>query len=365
MNQLPSFEYLGTIDLSTGKRISWQRRAGEPPFDAVHIKNEGGDKIIRYDGFTITPSRGELVQVPPHAPGYFRYSQAGKEVFYHSLEGEILWQREYHSYPSASPTGEFIFMITGDGNLIEILDENGNPAPVPSIAGNILNSYEFSGKNNHACVAFSNIVRYVLNGGERVLDYIPETNDGLVFLKSCNVSYDGLSFALHYQAGDDDHIAYVKVEYDESEDRYDLDMQFDVTLDEVFPHLIYMAVGETKVIASLPKKIVLFDDNGDILDEEPVSWNSAYRPVYSGENFYVAGKENEFLVFDGQGRRILDVSLPSDAKEGVWRFFNGIKPGVFALESASAVHFYSYYEAGTATDTHMESESSIDGSSVW
>ncbi len=358
VNQAPYVEPVGFVEFNTGRHIAMQREAGDYPFSALSVKEaDGRISVFTYDGDRLSVSDGDLVQIPVHAHGYFRYKQAGEQVYFHGLDGEILWQRELHSYPAGHPLGRMLLMITGDGNRVDILDDNGNYATIPSVSGNILNHYSFSELDESACVVFSNAVRWIARGGDYVADYEPEYENKTLYMKSCAASRNGKFFALHYLLGKEDHIAYFNVTYDEDEDTYSLSKEFDISPGETYPHILQMAVNSYGLIIAAPDTTLFYDMDGDLIREEKIETSSIYRPVYAGSNFFVYGKGEQGIVLDQDGGFVTTLSVASTGEPSKnWRIFSGLKDGIFAIENGQVAGFYLY--SGAIDDPSESSASS-------
>ncbi len=362
----PSLDSQGIISLKDGESFSlsgpWKKATN--PFGATFLpSDDGGWQVIRPDGRTMHVEKGFRISVPFFVPGFFQYRNAGKELLFKSLDGELLWQRSNGSYPAPDHSGKLILLLTGDGNRVDLMDESGNILPAASISGNILSDYGFASRHSEACVVFSDSLYFVPPGGQYIVRITPETDSPLRFFKSCAISENGERIAVHLQNGDRDEVIVFKnpgknesgVDTDRGpanpgdgvqsgSDHVRTDIVFKeiyrVQLKSIYPHILSLAVNRRALLVGAPDRVELFDDDGDSIYQYSPSSNTIYRPVFASAGYVLFGDGDSLIAVSNTGASIVQRKLGGVIAGHGWRILASPEASGFIVDTGATVQFF-------------------------
>lgn len=332
-----SVQFLWFYDLTDGASTEFPSEWKNFPFNGVAIHESKGTVIVQPEGRRIKIGEEERVSVPFLGGGYFRYMKVGKEIFYHSRESEILWRKPYFSYPVTDARGRIVMLLTGDSNRVDIVDSNGNPSGVKSIAGNFLTDYDFAVRAERAAACFASGDLHVIGeSGRAVAVYRHETDIRPTFLKSCSISPDGSLLAFHMLEQDRDRIYIYRV--DEGSSR--LKKETSIDLPVIYPHLLHFALNESGLLLSAPDILRFYSLNGKEIWSTKQESSGVYHPVYADRDFFVYGQAGRLIAADDRGRTVLEA--PVFGAEQFWRILPSREEHEFAVDTGSSVQFFRF-----------------------
>lgn len=318
---------------------------GTPPFNGIPILDEDGvHEWISSSGqkMSVETEKGKsLLFVPFYGVGFFSYQKVGKEILFHDSHGETLWSREHRTYPVSGPTGELILLLSGDGNRVDIIDKNGVTAGPGSASGNILNDYDFSTRDDSACLVFGDHMEIIRASNRAAYRYDPPPRNkvGFVYMKSCAISGDGRYASLHYSEKGKDFVALFdrkKIEKEDQKPEYRLIRK--IPLDRVYPHLLHMAVNSYGLLINAPEKVALYSQSGEILYHFEDGGNTIYQPLLALNHYFVFGRSGNVRVLNRKGREIVKKRFVIRSPYS-YRILAG-KKGGFAIHNDRSVTFY-------------------------
>ncbi|TGL80339.1 hypothetical protein [Leptospira yasudae] len=288
--------------------------------------------------FTMQASNGiatddsKRIEYPFNAKGYLEYKKIGAEVNFYSPSNEILWTKEFRSYPRISPSGNIVLLIAGDHNQVILSDINGNGTGAGKLDGRFLTDYCFASDSQITGVLFSGGELFVLDakGGIKIKkDLGSEKNP--VFAKSLSVSPDGTKTAIHLLNANKDKILLLNETGEEIES---------FELDSIYPHKLYLAVSNKgEVLISAPDKLAFYDRDGKkLLDRKRNSGNGVYQTAFHNGDWFIAEVNQEIVFLDEKGKilkkeRIKGSDLPA-------RAFPSGKKGSVVLETSKELFLY-------------------------
>ncbi|MDV6236924.1 hypothetical protein CH379_014940 [Leptospira ellisii] len=272
------------------------------------------------------------IEFPSNTKGYLEYKKIGTEVNFYSPSGEILWTKEYRSYPRISPFGNLVLLIAGDHNQVLLSDINGNATGVGKLDGRFLTDYSFAASAPITAVLFSGGELFLLDakGGIAVQKNLGSEKNP-VFAKSISLSPNGAKIAVHLLNGNKDRILVL-------DDKGGEFTSFE--LDAVYPHKLNLAVsneGQTLVAAS--DKVVFYDTSGGKkFDSKRISGTGVYQTAYHNGSWFAAELNQEIRFWNEEGillktERIRSSELPA-------RFFPSGKDGSVILETGKELFLF-------------------------
>lgn len=288
--------------------------------------------------YTIQSSSGILlddtrrIEYPFNTKGYLEYKKIGSEVNFYSPSNEILWTKEFRSYPRISPSGNVVLLIAGDHNQVILSDINGNGTGAGKLDGRFLTDYTFASDSKITGVLFSGGELFVLDpkGAIQIKkDLGSEKNP--VFAKSVSVSPDGSKTAVHLLNGNKDKIFVLGAKGEEITS---------YELNTIYPHKLYLAISNTgEVLISAPDQLIFYDSSGKAaLNVKRNSGNGVYQTVFHNGDWFAAEANQEILFIDDSGKilkkeKIKGSDLPA-------RFFPSGKKGSVVLETGKELFLY-------------------------
>ena len=267
--------------------------------------------------------------VPFLGSGFIKYQKVGGLIEYVSLNGEVLWKKDYAAYPYSDPTGKLLLFVSGDANDTILADENGSV--IARSSGDLLGHHCFSARALRVGLSFSGTAFRVLDEkGAVLLQWAPKER---FFLKSCALSPDGNRAAVHYDAEGADWIAIFALGAGKEPERL---ARF--KLDSRYPHLLSLALEQHGLLVGAPERVLFFDADGDLVWSKKTRMDGFYRPVYAGPGLFAFGVDEDLLFLDGRGRRLARTRLPFGG--AAWRIQPGRSRNVFGVQSGSELLFF-------------------------
>ncbi|AAS70671.1 hypothetical protein GS518_10405 [Leptospira interrogans] len=288
--------------------------------------------------YTLSSSNGVVfddiikIEYPLNTKGYIEYKKIGSEVNFYSPSREILWTKEYRSYPRVSPSGNLVLLIAGDHNQVLLSDINGNTTGAGKIDGRFLTDYTFASVSLITGVLFSGGELFVLDSkGAIQIKKNLGSEKNPVFAKSVSLSPDGSKIAIHLLNTNRDSVI---VFGEKGEEIFSFD------LDTIYPHKLNLAISNTgEILVSTPNSIEFYDVSGKkILNLKRTSNNGVYQAVYHNGNWFTAELNQEILFIDEVGKilkkeKIRGSDLPV-------RFFPSGKNASVVLETKKELFLY-------------------------
>ncbi|PJZ66267.1 hypothetical protein CH371_08270 [Leptospira wolffii] len=344
---LAFFYFLGNpYDSARGIQKTWswskEARLGNFPdprsdFDPEKVLNgyKTGSAYVRIPGGeSVAIDDLSRIEYPLSSKGYLSYNKIGNSVEFFSESGELLWTKEYKSYPKVHPDGSIILFLSGDNNQVLVSDINGNPLGAKKLDGRFLTDLGFASKNlsqGETAVLFSGGELFVLNGKGDLLFQNKMGEKEPVFSKSLAVSVDGSKIAVHFLRGNRDFIRVYNQDGTESEEW---------NLGRVLPHKLHLAVSsEGSVLAGFHDSLVLYSKKGKILFEKKrAKVGPVYQTVFHAGTWF-AGEADGNLFFLGEDGKILREEKIK-AADRPYRFFSSGRMGEAFLEGGKEIVLY-------------------------
>ena len=257
-------------------------------------KTENGVYFFRAGKFVL--DENSFSEMPLNGKGHFLYKKIGNSVLYYSNDGEILWDKPYKSYPRVSHNGELLLFISGDSNQVLVSDLNGNPTGAKQIDGRFLSDISFPVMANGALLVFSGGEIALLDGAGNIIFQKKDepTSKDFLFCKSGAVSPNGKYSLVHYLRNQKDFVSMLN-------EKGEILSSF--TLDNVYPHKIFMALDdEGNMAINLPDSYLIVNKKGKpIVKKQKSKREDIYQIAYSSGSFFAVSVENQVLFFSNTG----------------------------------------------------------------
>ncbi len=281
---------------------SWIK-SGTRPFNAVWVPKGDASRIVMPARRIDIPAE-KMAFAPVHGDGYFVFQRVGSEISFMSAQGELLWKKPFPAYPVTTPTGSPVFLMTGDANRVDVLDASGNLKGVKHIAGNFLTDYRFS-PSGETCFVFGSGQLIVIDAkGDIAFRY--DSPDG-AFFKSCALSPDGQTAAVHSLKGESDVIEVLRRK------EQTMRLEDSMPLGTEYTRSIALAVSnEGSVFAGAPDSLYFFRKGSLVWKREE---GSAPAYALSEPDFLAVAARGFVKIADSRGR-ILS-AVPSPFESGV------------------------------------------------
>ncbi|PJZ70220.1 hypothetical protein CH373_12625 [Leptospira perolatii] len=315
-----------TLGMFVDPRVSFEP---ESILNGYKLKNS----YIRIpEGSAISIDDSNRIEYPLISKGYLSYRKIGETVEFYSQAGEVLWTKQFSSYPRIHPEGNLILFLAGDNNQVLVSDLNGNLLGAQKLDGRYLTDIAYSLKSGEnkggAAVLFAGGELFLLDGSGNLLFSGKLGLKEPVFAKSLGLSKNGERLAVHFLKGNRD---FIRV-YDKNGSEIS-----EWNLGRVLPHKIYLSVSaEGEVMVGFPDKLCLYDDNGKIKFEKKRSKSGGvYQTVFHSGNYFVGEVDNVFYFLDGDGVLLDSETFP--ASEKPMRFFHAPEKSGAFLESSKEI----------------------------
>jgi hypothetical protein len=261
-----------------------------------------------------------LVDLPFLGEGFYTYKKIGSLVKYFSRDGELLWQKDFHSYPKSNANGEITLLLSGDQNQILLIDRNANPVGEGEIHGRFFVDIQMNDIDDQILILFSGGEIFKINQlGQVLLKKDLSVEKGIRFLKS---GYIGNGyFLIHLLEDDFDQL----VSFDEKGDE-----NFRFKLSQIYPYKIFVAsLDKNSTAIRLPQKILFIDGKGTQKSSIQIDEDfKIYNPIFSSGNLYYTQVGDSIQAFDRNGKLIRKISLekgssplrflPTAQKDSFW-----------------------------------------------
>lgn len=315
-------------------------------FNAVTLDNNGEFTIkFPYRKDIKFNEKGSMIYAPFLGSGYYIYRKVGNELSFHSGEGEMLWKKQYPSYPVSDPFGRIVLLLTGDNNRIDLIDLNGNPAGVASVSGNFLSDYNFSLNNSSVIMAFANgdIVLLGKDGNIfsriRLSEFIDAKNEETLFVKSAAISPDGSFIGVHHVFRERDYVSVFKWD---SKNPEKLKQDYTINLDKIYPHVLHIALGKEGSLIATPDMTAFYSHGGKLLWKNRVRGEeTVYRPVFSGMDFFVFMDGNYTSILSEKGKTV-DNFVIDENEKGPFVILPSRKDSQFVIRSSSTLRYFQF-----------------------
>ncbi|MBP9885402.1 MAG: hypothetical protein KBF93_03850 [Leptospiraceae bacterium] len=277
------------VGMSTDTRFKFS------PMEKLNgYKTENGVYFFRAGKFVL--DENSFSEMPLNGKGHFLYKKIGNSVLYYSNDGEILWDKPYKSYPRVSHNGELLLFISGDSNQVLVSDLNGNPTGAKQIDGRFLSDISFPVMANGALLVFSGGEIALLDGAGNIIFQKKDepTSKDFLFCKSGAVSPNGKYSLVHYLRNQKDFVSMLN-------EKGEILSSF--TLDNVYPHKIFMALDdEGNMAINLPDSYLIVNKKGKpIVKKQKSKREDIYQIAYSSGSFFAVSVENQVLFFSNTG----------------------------------------------------------------
>lgn len=264
--------------------------------DLNGYKTKNGVYIFKHNKSFTSDEKETYFDLPLNGSGYFQYKKIGKEISFYSPRGEILWSKPFQSYPRSSHKGNLTLLLSGDNNRVGIIDVNGNYIGAEHVDGRFLVDYAFPYNKGGAIIVFSGGEYYRIDNDGKVLykNIIDENNKSLFFFKSVAISPDAEFSAIHLLKDNKDYILVMDTN---GKKKYDIELQ------TVYPHKIYMAVGQKgELLLNLPEQLLMFTSSGKpSLNIQKKKSAGVYNLAFSADKFFIANIGRKILFFTPMG----------------------------------------------------------------
>lgn len=325
-----------TVSYADDRRPSWNGLFSPPGPDSE--KQPG--TLYNWSGVLKKLEEGSLASIPFRGDGYFIYQKAGDRLTFHDKKGEILWERQIRSYPLPEPGGRLIFLLTGDGNRVDIIDRDGNPAGIQSVAGNILTDISFADRSGDACVVFATGAMVVVqNTGELKGEVLSNDDGERKITKGCALDSNGNLLAIHYQGEAQDYINIYR--YRKKDDSSGFEPEYTFPIPGIVPTTVPMALSENGVMIPLDSKVLLFTLEGELLLNHHIGMSEAYRPVLTLAGNFIFHDGGRLYLVDRRGKIQETIPVP-DSRSFLPMDLIPYDPdrGIFALRKGGSLVFY-------------------------
>lgn len=314
---------------STPMPSNWATQ-GVRPFHAVMTPHGDHGAIVFMDRIKELDAN-ELTFAPLHGQGYFIFGRVGKELAFYSEQGELLWKKPFPAYPITDPAGKSVYLLTGDGNRVDVLDPSGNLIGAKHISGNFLSDFKFASRAPISIFLFGSGGVFGLNQqGEIAFQYDDKTPR---FYKTAAISEDGKVVALHNLRGDQDTLLVLRFDGGKAKELYEME------LGSVYPFSITLVVHSSgSVLVGTPDRTA-FADDGDWV------WSTDVRvpgPRYgfSDSNYLVITWPRKIVIYQPNGKQLAAVPYPADEPEP-FTLMPGALPGSFILQGKQSLTVHS------------------------
>jgi hypothetical protein len=269
-------------------------------------KTEKG--VYFFNGGEFAIQENQLSELPVLGKGHFLYKKIGSTLLYYSAKGELLWEKNFKSYPRTSPKGKLVLLTAGDGNQVLIANQNGDLIGIERVDGKFLTDISFSYNDDVVFILFSGGENYKIDkNGKLISEKTYSFKNETVFFKSSAISPNSNSVAIHSFRNNKDLIEVI------GEKNI---VQYSVNLDSVYAHRIYMALNDKKeLLINLPNRVLFYNQNGKkLFDKKKPNQEGIYQIAFANNSFF-AYNLNGILFFTNENGDIYkEKKIPSDSR---------------------------------------------------
>lgn len=274
------------------------------------------------------------IEYPLRAKGYLAYKKIGSSVEFFSEAGELLWTKDYKSYPRIHPDGNLVLFLSGDNNQVLVSDINGNSLGAKKLDGRFLTDISFAPKgisNGETVVLFSGGELFLLDGkGDKLFEAKLGEKEP-VFAKSLSISANGQKIAVHFLKNNRDFIRVYDRDGSESEEW---------NLGRVIPYKVNLAVSnDGGVLAGFSDKLTLYSKSGKVIFEKNRNKaQSVYQTVFHSGTWFAGEWEGNLFFLDEEGYILKEEKIRTGEKP--FRFYSSGRNGEAFLEGGSDIVLY-------------------------
>lgn len=251
-------------------------------------KTDKGIYFINRSEFALPEN--SFTEYPLLGKGHILYKKVGSTILYYSNTGELLWEKEFKSYPRVNLDGSLIFLVAGDGNQVLILNQDGNLTGSERVDGRFLTDIQYS--KNTSLLAFSGGEVYLLDSKGKILHSKTEDSNSKdnVFLKSASISLGSKRIALHYFRNDKDLIILLNENFE---------IINTIPLDRVYPHKIFMGLSDRgDLILNLPDKVIIYNDKAKLVFGQKKENEPVYQIAFANDSIFAFSSRNELHILN-------------------------------------------------------------------
>lgn len=275
-------------------RITEKEKNASPYRALPGYQSSSGKLYLFSNKKQFQPEENEIIEIPTLGSGFLSYKKIGDKITFYSKNGEILWKKNYQSYPYSTPYGKILYLISGDGNQILIIDVNGNPVGAKQLDGRFLTDISNSSKSG-SFILFSGGEYFRLDSAGRLVYKNDDLDSGeFKFFKSSAISENGEFVAVHFVEGENDYIQLYNNKIP----------QYKIKLNTVYPHKIYLSISNSgEILLNLREKIQLYSNKGEVIKTLSKSREEeVYQICFSNGEIFLASSGDKvlFLTKDGE-----------------------------------------------------------------
>jgi len=326
-----AFPEKGKIEEKINLPARWVAKSIQP-FNGVTTERGDHGLLVLADR-SRELEKDEMAFAPLHGQGYFLFERTGKEIAFYSTQDELLWKKPFPAYPVTGPSGRSVFLLTGDGNRVDVLDQSGNLVGVKHIAGNFLTDYRFASRAAVSVFLFGSGGAYGLSDQGQIL-FKYEDSDHPRFCKSLAISSDGTRVAIHSLKENTDTILVLRIDEGKVKKQYEVDLQ------TIYPYSIAMAVHNWGSVIIGTSDRTSFASGGDWIWTDPTPVKGP-RYAYSDDSFLSITGPVSAGIFQPDGRRLTSIPYPGD-EPGPFTLVPGNASNAVILQGKQSLSFYSF-----------------------
>ncbi|MCE9501951.1 MAG: hypothetical protein K8R21_15835 [Leptospira sp.] len=279
------------------------RRLKTNPKNILNGYKSGNRLFFFHENKAVQADDTAKTEIPLLGRGFLKYYKIGKTISYFSGDNELLWEKNYKSYPRPDLTGDLILLVSGDNNQVLTIDINGNPSGIRQIDGRFLTDISFSYNGSFLIFSGGESARLDKKGNS-VYSTVFEDKSILTFNKSSALSPNGEFAAIHTLIGESDFISLLDKNGK---------ILHKTRLEQVYPHKLYIGISDNgELLVNLPEKIILFGHNNkQIFLYEKKNREGNYQVAHSTGNFFAASADGRILILDTRGNLLKNKQVHS------------------------------------------------------
>lgn len=298
----------------------------EPPKKFISgYKWEGGFYSF-FSGKYYKSEEDKKIEYALLEPGFLEYKKIGDQILFYDGNKEILWKKNYSSYPRPGYRLNIIPLVSGDGNAVFLIDRNGNPISPGMVEGNFVTDICYS--NDFIFILFGGGEYYLINSNKGLIiqNKIQTTPNQPYFAKSCAISPNGEFYAIHYQDGNQDKIAILS---SEGEKRV-------YHSEKITTHKLHMAINHFGILGIIfSQKAIFLDKKAREITNIPGEFNEYFNPIVALGNKFLIGTKKKFYVVNDKGKILYENSIYAE----YYRFIP-LDSGNFFIETDKDIRYY-------------------------
>lgn len=279
-----------------------------PTSNLAGYKNQGSFYSFPSGKF-IKMEEGFLLDYSIFGEGFYQYKKLGDEVSFFDANNELFWKKPYSSYPRPGYNPNLIPFVSGDGNIVFLVDKNGNQTGVKQVTGRFATDISYSYYSDHTIILFSGGEYFLLDGAGVLLQKHNSKDiehNQSYFAKSVVLSPNGKAFAIHAQNGEVDTISVYNSENE---------LIYSKNLNSIIPNKIYLALDDDGSLLYYENdKFSLLDKDGDEVSNYKADTKKVYQTVFVKDGIFFFLSGNELQIINKKGIVLRSLFLPSNLK---------------------------------------------------